>query len=55
MTDYEKNRFIKTGSRGGGLALALILTNTNSGSATPRESKMEQKCWNQKDTQCPPA
>jgi len=38
-----------------GLVLALALINTNSTNATPRESKMEQKCWNKKDAQDVPA
>ncbi len=37
--------------RGGGLALALVLINTNSTGAMFRENKMKQKCWNKKDAQ----
>jgi hypothetical protein len=34
--------------RGGGLALALVLINTNSRVAMSGENKIKQKCWNKK-------
>ena len=45
----------KTRGVGLALALALALINANATDATPRESKMEEKCWNKKDAQGVPA
>jgi hypothetical protein len=50
LLEIFDHRMIFT-SRGGGLALALVLINTNSTGAMSRENKRKKKYSNKKDAQ----
>ncbi len=48
---YALHSYLFYCTRGVGLALVLVLINTNSTGAMPRENKMKQKFCNKKDAQ----